>query len=358
LKQKILHIIDSFSKGGAEVLLSGIVPHLTDYEHHIIYLSYTQYPLNEQMPPDVSIECLNFSSLSNMLPIIKLLKKKIAEINPDIIHTHLYFSTIFTRIASTGTIPIIHTYHSQYYRIKYTSLSAKLKRWCLKWVDKLTYKEAYTILHVSRTQQLSNDADIGIKNSLVLYNYVEDVFYKTRPLGSFDNKTKLKVISVGNLKTEKNHLLLLEALRHLKHIPIHVNICGVGIDERMLQEYINKHSLPVTILGNQDDISVLLEQHDLFISCSIIEGFGISVAEAMAAEIPMIISDIPTFKEITRNKGLFFQSKNAHDLADKIERFYTSPAIANQSVTDCKAIAEFYRKSYYLKELKGLYEKI
>ena len=310
------------------------------------------------MPSDISIECLNFATIADILPTIKLLKKRITEINPGIIHTHLYFSTIFARIASTGTNPIIHTYHSQYYRIKYPSLSAKLKRWCLKWVDKLTYKEKYTILHVSRTQQLSNDSDIGIKNSLVLYNYVEDIFYKTRRLGSFDNKTKLKIISVGNLKTEKNHLLLLKALRHLKHIPIHVNICGVGIDERMLQQYINKHSLPVTILGNQDDISVFLNQHDLFISCSVIEGFGISVAEAMASEIPMIISDIPTFKEITQNKGFFFQSKNARDLADKIELFYTSPTITSQSVMDCKAIAEFYRKSYYLKELKGLYEKI
>ncbi|MGN6648195.1 MAG: glycosyltransferase [Cytophaga sp.] len=356
MKPKILHIIDSFSKGGAEVLLSGIVPELYGFEHHIIYLTYTQYPLNEKLPPFITLECLNYTGLSNTFAAIKKLKRRIAEIKPDIIHTHLYFSTIFTRFAAGDSIPVIHTYHSQYYRIQYIDRISKLKRWCLKWIDKLTYKERYTIVHVSQTQQKSNDADIGIKRSSILYNYVEDDFYRKRSR-TFDKKNgKLKIISVGNLKTEKNHILLLQAVNLLKHIPMHVNICGQGIDHRMLQEYINRHSLPVTIHGSKNDITNLLEQHDLFVSCSIIEGFGISVAEAMAAEIPMIISDISTFREITENKACFFKSADARDLADKIELFYNASASAEQYVRACKNVAEKYRKAIYINKLNILYQ--
>jgi len=214
------------------------------------------------------------------------------------------------------------------------------------------------ILHVSKTQQGVNDFDIKIKSSSVLYNYIEDIFYKNRTQPILNIQQKLKIISVGNLKTEKNHMLLLQALRHLTHLPMHANICGHGNDERMLQEYINKYNLPVTIHGSQENISDLLDQHDLFVSCSIIEGFGISVAEAMASEIPILLSDIATFKEVTQNKGYFFKSSNTKDLADKIESFYLNPSIIQKSVTNCKLIAEEYRKSIYLEKINAMYSEL
>lgn len=355
MKPKILHIIDSFSKGGAEVLLAGVIPDLNNFDHHIIYLASTSNLVNVVLPPSISVECLNYRGLSNTLTAVKKLKSRITEINPDVIHTHLYFSAIFIRLVNPSAIPVIHTYHSQFHRINDTRLIPRFKKWCLKWIDQRTYNKKYTVIHVSKTQQLANDSDIGIKNSSVLYNYIEDDFFISRNNRLYDNKNTLKIISVGNLKTEKNHMLLLQALTLLKHIPIHLNICGQGIDYQKMQAFIDENNLPVTILGSRNDIASLLNAHDLFISCSTIEGFGISVAEAMAAEIPMIISDILTFKEITENKALFFESQNAKDLASKIEAFYFNPSLANTYTLNCKRVAEKYRKSTYVEKLNQLY---
>lgn len=358
MKPRILHIIDSFAKGGAEVLLSGAIPELTDYEHQIFYLFPTQHPIMNPIPGFIDIACLNYKGILDSKRLIDELNKHISTFSPDIIHTHLYFSSILIRFTHAHTNKVIQTYHNEYYRIKYPKRSARIMKQCMKLFDRYSMNQNFKIIHVSKTQQEVNDYDIKIKSSAVLYNYIEDVFYKTR-LHHFTNpKKKLKIISVGNLKTEKNHILLLQALRYLTHIPLHVNICGHGNDERMLQEYINKYNLPVTIHGSQGNIPDLLEQHDLFISCSIIEGFGISVAEAMASEMPMIISDIKTFKEVTQNKGYFFKSKNARDLADKIESFYLNPGITKQSVSDCKQVAEQYRKNKYLNTLNKLYQDI
>jgi len=358
LKPRILHIIDSFAKGGAEVLLSGAIPELTDYEHRIIYLFPTQHPIMHPIPGFVDIVCLNYKGIMDSKRMIAELNTHIKNFAPSIIHTHLYFSSMLIRFANTDTCTVMQTYHNEYYRIKYPKRSARIMKQCMKLFDRYTMKHDYKIFHVSKTQQEVNDYDIKIKSSSVLHNYIEDVFYKKRTYRFSNIKQKLKIISVGNLKTEKNHILLLQALRHLTHLPIHVNICGHGNDERMLQEYINKYNLPVTIQGSQENISDLLDQHDLFISCSIIEGFGISVAEAMASEIPIIISDISTFKEVTQNKGNLFQSNNAKDLADKIEAFYLNPSSAQQSVTDCKIVAEQYRKKLYLNKLNTLYKDI
>jgi len=358
LKPRILHIIDSFSKGGAEVLLSGAIPQLTSYEHRIIYLFPTQRPIMQALPGFVDIICLDYKGILDSKRIVSELNKHIDVFSPSIIHTHLYFSSMFIRFAKTNSSNVIQTYHNEYYRIKYTKRSARFKKQCMKFLDRYTMNHDLKTLHVSKTQQEVNDFDIKIKSSAVLHNYIEDVFYKKRVHQFSGFQNKLKIISVGNLKTEKNHMLLLQALRFVTHLPIHANICGNGNDERMLQEYINKYNLPVTIQGSQENVSDLLGQHDLFISCSIIEGFGISVAEAMASEIPMIISDITTFKEVTQNKGYYFKSTNAKDLAEKIESFYLNPSIIQQSVFDCKLIAEQYRKNIYLDKLNKLYEDI
>ncbi len=312
----------------------------------------------QPIPGFVDIVCLNYKGILDSKRAVVELNKHIKEFSPDVIHTHLYFSSMLIRFAKIDGLHVMQTYHNEYYRIKYPKRSARIMKHCMKLFDRYTMNHTFKIFHVSKTQQLVNDSDIKIKSSAVLHNYIEDIFYKKRTLPPSNTQKKLKIISVGNLKTEKNHILFLEALRYLTHIPLHANIFGEGIDERMLQEYINKYNLPVTIHGSHNNISDLLDQHDLFISCSIIEGFGISVAEAMASEIPMIISDISTFKEVTQNKGIFFESKNAKDLANRIQSFYLNPSIAQQSVAACKEVAKEYRKSIYLNKLNKLYKDI
>ncbi len=357
MKPRILHIIDSFSKGGAEVLLAGIIPDMPQYQHTILYLMPTKQSLMTAVPKNVTIECLNFIKITDAKKVIAQINAHIEKHRPFVIHTHLYYSSILIRFSQTKNIQIVQTYHNQYYRIRYSKWSARIFKVAMKLFDRYTMKPSIAVLHVSKTQQELNDRDVQIKSSGVLYNFIEDVFFKSRN-EIFSNKhNKLKIVSVGNLKTEKNHILLLKAIKALPHIPIHVDICGQGNDERMLQEYINKHQLPATIHGSREGIDKILEEHDLFISCSIMEGFGISVAEAMASEIAMIISDLPTFIEVTENKACFFQSNDVADLAGKIEIFYNAPESFRQSVSDCKIVAEKYRKNYYLNELNTLYSK-
>ena len=50
----------------------------------------------------------------------------------------------------------------------------------------------------------------------------------------------------------------------------------------------------------------MIKSSHVFSLPSLVEGFGIVVVEAAASGLPYVISDIPTFKEITKNgKGGF-----------------------------------------------------
>ena len=64
----------------------------------------------------------------------------------------------------------------------------------------------------------------------------------------------------------------------------------------------------VKILRNLNDFEVkcVYKLCNLFVFPSSYEGFGIPILEAMAAGCPMVLSDIPVFREITENRGIYF----------------------------------------------------
>lgn len=83
-----------------------------------------------------------------------------------------------------------------------------------------------------------------------------------------------------------------------------------------------KVSDSVNFLGlkNQEYIADHLCEYDLFLQPSRKEGFGLTVAEAMAAKIPLLVSDVPGPMDVISNGkyGFYFKSEDVKDCADKI----------------------------------------
>jgi glycosyltransferase involved in cell wall biosynthesis len=73
-------------------------------------------------------------------------------------------------------------------------------------------------------------------------------------------------------------------------------------------------------LGHRDDIPRILKTIDVFVFPSVVEGLGTSLIEAMAMEKPVVVSDIPTFRNFIVDgvNGLFFKAKNPEDMAEKV----------------------------------------
>jgi len=81
-------------------------------------------------------------------------------------------------------------------------------------------------------------------------------------------------------------------------------------------------SYSVNFLGlqSQEYIAEHLCEYDLYIQPSRKEGFGLTVAEAMAAKVPVLVSDVPGPMDVISNGkyGFYFKSENVDDCADKI----------------------------------------
>lgn len=72
---------------------------------------------------------------------------------------------------------------------------------------------------------------------------------------------------------------------------------------------------------SDEELSELYQKSTAVIMASITEGFGLAVAEAAQFKKPLIIRNIPVFKEIAGENAFYFDGLEANDLASAIEKW-------------------------------------
>jgi glycosyltransferase involved in cell wall biosynthesis len=111
------------------------------------------------------------------------------------------------------------------------------------------------------------------------------------------------VLQVGRLLPLKQQQLSLRAMLPLLQVDasIHLWFAGLIEDENYangLRGAIEETGLSgrVVILGSRDDVPALLASADLFLMPSVQEAQGIAMLEALASGVPVVASDIPSFR--------------------------------------------------------------
>jgi glycosyltransferase involved in cell wall biosynthesis len=114
------------------------------------------------------------------------------------------------------------------------------------------------------------------------------------------NSDDFVFVAIGRLTFQKNYPALLRWFAESKHG--HLLIAGEGEDRAVLETIIGGLNLRerVRLLGNvrRPDVGTLLSAADAFLQPSRFEGQSNAVLEAMAAGLPMILSDIPEQREV------------------------------------------------------------
>jgi glycosyltransferase involved in cell wall biosynthesis len=300
---KITHIIFSFNTGGAETMLVDIANEQVKVaEVNIVIINgiYTKKLLSN-VNSSVKIILLNRNAKSkNPFPIIKL-NLLLIRLKSDVLHCHNH--NIIPLIIPNLRKKSVLTLH------KMGIASTYLKK----------YKKLFSISN-SVKNDIKNRTNI---NSIVVYNGILTSLIRKKENPCF--KSILKIIVIGRLEHEiKGQHLLVEALKILKENGLNnfqLDLIGSGNSYQFLRELTNKYELTnhINFLGlkNRDYIYAHLRDYDLLIQPSIKEGFGLTVAEGMAAKIPVLVSNVDGPMEIIENGkyGFYFKAGNVQDLA-------------------------------------------
>lgn len=142
---------------------------------------------------------------------------------------------------------------------------------------------------------------------------------------------------VGRFSPEKNVMLMLRAFSRIKAESAAdwgLILVGNGPQRKEIEDYVSKHELKnVTLPGfkEKNDLSLFYALSDVFVLPSISEPWGLVVNEALASELPVIVSNrCGCFPDIVRDgvNGFSFDPEDEHDLSQKMAMFAEGKADA------------------------------
>lgn len=341
---KVLHLIDSLNFGGAETLLMSYIPLLPEFQHTVIAISGSNVHSREHYEYIELNKSLPYDFFTVVLQVKKIIKKR----KIDIVHSHSYWTNILSRFCFPKNIKIFNHYHFADYDSMNNQVA--VKRMIL--IDRVTNRKSITMIAVSGYVAGILKKIFPDKKIVVLSNFVIGQF-------TFSNVNKknsnfLKIVAVGNCNIEKNYDFLLSAFEQLISMPIQIDIIGGGdkLDD-FTKKIKEKNITNVHFIGFVDNVREKIADYDLYLSTSISETFGISVLEAISVGLPLLLSDIPAFKEIAPKGTIFFNPLSTADFVSKIKQFYSLPWQVTPE--DYKAVLKKFSPENYLLKLKRLY---
>ena len=151
-------------------------------------------------------------------------------------------------------------------------------------------------------------------------------------------KNTYKLISVGRLVEQKDHLTLLKALNLLKNdLSFYLIIIGKGRLKYQLQKFCLKNELndKIKFIGYKSNIFPYLKWSDALILSSVFEGLPNVLLEAISMNKLAISSDCPTGpREILINgkAGFLYKTSDYKDLSRKIKYSYKNKKISEKKI--------------------------
>jgi glycosyltransferase involved in cell wall biosynthesis len=137
------------------------------------------------------------------------------------------------------------------------------------------------------------------------------------------------ILYVGSFSAPKNIQKLIEALAIVVNKDNCIALlCGEGQLRGHIESFIAVRGLSTQIrfVGYLDPVWPLLKRSDVFLSVSLFEGQPNTVLEAMAAGCNLVVSDIPSHREVLTNRSaVFVDPLDAEKIAEGIRSVLANP---------------------------------
>lgn len=323
---KVLQVVGTMNRGGAESMLMDILRNKPEYVHFDFLVNTN--PRNHTAVGSFDDEILShgcairhIGSPLRLGPIkyIRLFKKIVDELHPDVVHIHLNAKSgliaLAARLAGIKKI-IVHCHAnikfsgSLIYRI-FNESEMWLQKWLIGWFATDFWgcsleanKRLFRGKHYARSVVINNaiSCDAYRKVTDVQIKYVRDSF-RLPP-------DAIVLGNVGRIVPNKGIAHVVDVLAVLKTRCNNAHFVVVGRNDA--REYVDdmmQHADEIGVsdkihfLGERSDIPIVMHTFDVFVGTAIREGFGLVAVEAQAAAVPCVLyKGFP--KSVDMNLGL------------------------------------------------------
>lgn len=320
---RVMYLLFSFTVGGTERLVADICNEMVEKNEVYLYILNNNYSRELLSTLDNRIHKILYNrspGSHNKLKTVADLTNYIVKNHIDIVHCNSFDAPrlLFLKLFLFNKCKVIHTIHGlgQY---------KELKRFDVIYRNKIC-DQFIAISESVKKDIIESGADC--KKVTVVYNAIN-----VKKFSSISKQSHSGIV-IGNVArfkpNEKGQDILIDAIANLKQRYPNIKCIFAGGPDKesedifiKYQENVKKRGLSKNIifLGNVDNIPQFLAGVDIFVLPSRLEGFGISLIEAMAAGIPCIASNLNGPSEIIGNdeRGFLFTPNSSYDLSEKIE---------------------------------------
>jgi len=343
LRPRVVLAITLAEVGGAQSYVAALLPALAE-RYDVVLAAYGEGPLRDaatragvRFVPlrHVRRPIRPWRDVAGLVELSRLLRRE----RPQILHASSSKAGVVGRLAAAlSRVPIrIFTVHGWAFAA-YEGLPSRLYRLTDRLMAPLT---TVTICVSERERAAGLEAGTCRADRTVVIHNAVDV--AAAPRSSHDRATP-RLIAVGRLKAPKDFLTLIRALAALPAGSFEAVIVGDGPDRDAVEAEIRRLGLDgsVRLTGERGDVPALLAGSDVFVLSSRSEGLPVSVLEAMAAELPIVASNVGGLAELVVDgeSGILVPPGDPESLAGGLRRLIEDPELRRGLGAAARARAE------------------
>lgn len=347
---RVLHVISSLEIGGAQRLLSDILPMQKEQGLDVSLLVFKRESTafaKKILEAEVPIIVLDEKSYTDPIIVVKV--RRIIK-QYDIVHAHLVHALYCCSLAARGLhVNLVYTEHS-------TSNNRRGHMFMLP-VEKYIYSRYSKLISISQQTQNAlqewlrskDDRFVVINNGVdtdrfasvhrpVIANYLIMV---SRFAPSKDQETVIRAMK----KIRKDTVLrFVGDGNNLEHCKLVAKECGV--EDR------------VQFLGARSDVAELISESYIGIQSSNWEGFGLTAVELMACGKPVIATDVEGLRQVVEGAGVIFRKGDAEELAAIVNELIADSSLYSNLSKRCRMRASKYDIHHMVSQYMEVYKDV
>lgn len=365
---RVLHVIERFNVAGAEIVVRDLL-HLfaeTPWQLHVCVLHDKGIIGTEMFEKGFPVHHLDWTRDGlDDAGVVTRMRKVVEQVQPDIIHAHNVTPWYFATRATWGKSQAKRcaTLHG------FLTGEGAWKKKCLYALLSRTAKRIAIVSPRIRAQ-LSTIPFFPLRRVEVIPNGIQtelpenlDVSVKKAELGLREDD--FVIGTVGRMYAEKNIEMQIRLMARLRENNLRAKLMVVAKKYdyfKVLEELVESLGVQdqVIFTGLRRDVPELLRTFDLFVMTSFSEGTSIALLEAMAAGLPVVVSDVGGNGDVVRHgeNGLLFDVHNLDLFVDQVGALINDQDRRRQLATEARKTAQAYSLEAMKVKYQSFYQNI
>lgn len=332
---RVLHVVECY-EGGVGRAVDTLVAVTPEIEHHLLHAGGST---PGAAPPWSSTSRLPEGFRSRL----RATREQIHALRPDVVHAHSSWAGVYTRLIAPE-VPVVYQPHC------YKFADDALPSW-----RRGFYRAAESML-ARRTSVVAAVSESELRLARALRPGTRATLLPNAPVVELTDDdhdaTTRQVATAGRISPQKGPDRFVAVARECRSAGVDANFVWIGDGDRGSREQLEDVGIRVTGWLAPTALQEELDHTSVYLHTARYEGFPLSVLDAAARHVPMVLRDIPAFE----GSGLAVVPDRA--LATRVAMLLDDAAARRRSVAEGSAVVSTMNRTSLAARARAVYDDL